>query len=86
LLLLQTAELLLNIKFDKVVVSESGGQNGRSNTADFLHKIAGTLPPMMQVMRDIGGVEIPESLAKLAGVQDPAEPVDDDRPVAEVPE
>jgi flotillin len=29
--------------------------------------MAGTLPPMMQVMRDIGGVEIPESLAKLAG-------------------
>ena len=38
-----------------------------SNTADFLHKMAGTLPPMMQVMRDIGGIDIPESLAKLAG-------------------
>jgi flotillin len=29
--------------------------------------MAGTLPPMLQVMRDIGGVDIPESLAKLAG-------------------
>ena len=28
-----------------------------------------TLPPMMQVMRDIGGVEIPETLATLAGVE-----------------
>jgi flotillin len=37
--------------------------------------MAGTLPPMMQVMRDIGGVEIPESLAKLVG--------DDDAKVAE---
>jgi flotillin len=62
-----SAKAISNIKFDKVVVWENGGANGRSNTADFLHKMAGTLPPMMQVMRDIGGVEIPESLAKLAG-------------------
>ena len=62
-----SAKAISNIKFDKIVVWENGGANGRSNTADFLHKMAGTLPPMMQVMRDIGGVEIPESLAKLAG-------------------
>lgn len=62
-----SAKAISNIKFDKVVVWENGGANGRSNTADFLHKMAGTLPPMMQVMRDIGGIEIPESLAKLAG-------------------
>src|SRR5688500_4423928 len=62
-----SAKAISNIKFDKVVVWESGGQNGRSTTADFLHKMAGTLPPMLQVMRDIGGVEIPASLAKLAG-------------------
>jgi flotillin len=48
-------------------VWENGGANGRSNTADFLHKMAGSLPPMLQVMRDIGGVEIPTSLARLAG-------------------
>ncbi|RIK78811.1 MAG: flotillin family protein [Planctomycetota bacterium] len=63
-----SAKAISNIKFDKIVVWENGGSaNGRSNTADFLHKMAGTLPPMMQVMRDIGGVDIPESLAKLAG-------------------
>ena len=62
-----SAKAISNIKFDKVVVWENGGANGRSNTADFLHKMAGTLPPMLQVMRDIGGVEIPESLAKLVG-------------------
>jgi flotillin len=62
-----SAKAISNIKFDKVVVWENGGANGRSNTADFLHKMAGTLPPMLQVMRDIGGVEIPTSLAKLAG-------------------
>ncbi|BBO31694.1 flotillin family protein [Lacipirellula parvula] len=62
-----SAKAISNIKFDKIVVWENGGANGRSNTADFLHKMAGTLPPMMQVMRDIGGVDIPESLARLAG-------------------
>ena len=62
-----SAKAISNIKFDKVVVWENGGANGRSNTADFLHKMAGTLPPMLQVMRDIGGIEIPESLAKLVG-------------------
>jgi flotillin len=62
-----SAKAISNIKFDKVVVWENGGQNGRSNTADFLHKMAGSLPPMLQVMRDIGGVEIPTSLATLVG-------------------
>jgi flotillin len=63
-----SAKAISNIKFDKIVVWENGGgANGRSNTADFLHKMSGTLPPMLQVMRDIGGVDIPESLARLAG-------------------
>jgi flotillin len=62
-----SAKAISNIKFDKIIVWENGGQNGRSSTADFLHKMAGTLPPMMQVMRDIGGIELPESLVKLGG-------------------
>ncbi len=62
-----SAKAISNIKFDKIIVWENGGANGRSNTADFLHKMAGSLPPMLQVMRDIGGVEIPTSLAKLVG-------------------
>ena len=37
------------------------------NTANLLHNMARTLPPMMQVMNDIGGVEIPETLAELGG-------------------
>ncbi len=66
-----SAQAISNIKFDKIVVWENGGsQNGRNNTADFLHNMAGTLPPMLQVMRDIGGIEMPESLAKLAGAED----------------
>jgi len=67
-----SAQAISNIKFDKIVVWENGGTNGRGNTADFLHSMAGTLPPMLQVMRDIGGIEVPESLTKLAGSQDVA--------------
>jgi len=62
-----SAKAISNIKFDKVVVWEGGGQNGRGSTADFLTSMAKTMPPMMQVMRDIGGIELPESLVKLGG-------------------
>jgi flotillin len=73
-----SAKAISNIKFDKVVVWEGGnGQNGTSSTARWLHEMSRTLPPMLQVMQDIGGIEIPETLAKLAGADkegQPAEP------------
>ncbi|HEY2416210.1 MAG TPA: SPFH domain-containing protein [Pirellulaceae bacterium] len=69
-----SSRAISNIKFDKVVVWENGGHNGKSSTADFLSGMAKTLPPMMQVMRDIGGVELPESLVKLGA--------DDSKPAA----
>ena len=60
-----SAKAISNIKFDKVVVWEGNAANGHSATANWLHNMARTLPPMMQVMKDIGGVEIPETLATL---------------------
>jgi flotillin len=60
------ARAIANIKFDKVIVWENGGQNGHGTTAGFLQSFARTLPPMMQIMKDIGGVEVPEYLASLA--------------------
>jgi flotillin len=60
-----SAKAISNIKFDKVVVWEGNSANGTSSTANWLHNMARTLPPMMQVMKDIGGVEIPEVLASL---------------------
>jgi flotillin len=61
------AQAISNIKFDKVIVWENGGANGNgtSNTANFLQNLARSMPPMMQVMKDIGGVELPEFIAKL---------------------
>jgi flotillin len=65
-----SATAISNIKFDKVIVWENGGNgngNGNTATANFLQGMARTLPPMMQVMKEIGGVEIPDSLIKLKG-------------------
>jgi flotillin len=71
-----SSRAISNIKFDKIVVWENGGKNGRTNTADFISGMAKTLPPMMQVMKDIGGIELPESLIRFA---------DDLPPPAEAP-
>jgi flotillin len=61
-----SAKAISNIKFDKVIVWETGGANGNgSTTSNFLQNMARTLPPMMQVMRDVAGVELPESLLKM---------------------
>ena len=46
--------------------------------ANWLHNMARTLPPMMQVMRNIGGVEIPETLASFAGLRE--NPLSDGHP------
>ncbi|UUO05297.1 SPFH domain-containing protein [Blastopirellula sp. J2-11] len=62
-----SAKAISNIKFDKVVVWEGGGaKDGRSSTADWLSGMAKTLPPMMQVLKDIGGVELPEAFIRYA--------------------
>jgi len=61
-----SAQAISNIKFDKVVVWENGGDGQGSNTSNFLRNLSHTLPPMLQVMKDIGGIEVPEYLAKLA--------------------
>ena len=61
-----SAKAISNIKFDKIVVWEGGGHNGTSSTASFLQNMSRSLPPMMQVMRDIAGIELPETLVKMA--------------------
>ena len=57
------ATAISNIKFDKVVVWDGGGGDSAPN---FLQGMTRTLPPMMQVIRDIGGVELPGIFGKLA--------------------
>jgi flotillin len=71
-----SAKAISNIKFDKVVVWENGGGTGNgggNNTSHFLQNLARVLPPMMQVMKDVGGVEMPEYLARLTPEGRPAD-------------
>jgi flotillin len=60
------AQAISNIKFDKVIVWEGGGANGNgtTNTTHFLQGMARAMPPMMQILKDIGGVELPEYIAR----------------------
>ena len=63
------ARAISNVKFDKVVVWDSGaGQPngaGGNATANFLRGLSTALPPMLQIMKDIGGVQMPEYFGKL---------------------
>ena len=61
----ESARAISNIKFDKVVVWENGGSDGKGSAAGFLNGLANVLPPMLNTMKDIGGIEVPEYLAKL---------------------
>ncbi len=79
------ATAISNIKFDKIVVWDGAGGSGNGNgeggsgTSRFLQSLAGSLPPTLQMMRDIGGVEMPEFLGKLvAQDSNPTEPDGDD--------
>jgi len=78
-----SARAISNIKFDKVVVWEGNGKNGKSATADWLQNMARTLPPMLQVMKDIGGIEIPETLARFGSVKTDGEDGKKPEPVAQ---
>ncbi|MHC5063920.1 MAG: flotillin family protein [Planctomycetota bacterium] len=70
------ATAISNIKFDKVVVWDGGG-DANGSTSGFLRNMANALPPMLHMMRDVGGVEMPEFLGKLVGDQQPESPVED---------
>ena len=67
------AQAIANIKFDKIVVWDGGnGGNGRDGkegnaTGGFLRGLAQSLPPMMQMMKEVGGVEMPEFFGKIVG-------------------
>ncbi|MGQ0646336.1 MAG: flotillin family protein [Gemmatimonadaceae bacterium] len=62
-----SAKAISNIKFDKVVVWDSGTGNGTSGASGFLQSMAKTLPPMMHVLGDIAGVELPSYVGRVLG-------------------
>ena len=60
------AKAIANIRFDKIVVWD--GQNGKA-TSGFLQNLGRSLPPMLHMMKDVGGVEMPEFFGKLMGAE-----------------
>jgi flotillin len=81
------ATAISNIKMDKVVVWGGGAGNGGSNDVGvgaFVRDLAGTVPPVLQMLRDIGGVRVndrflsleEDAIAAAAGV-DVAKPSSD---------
>ncbi|MBI1382208.1 MAG: flotillin family protein [Planctomycetaceae bacterium] len=64
------AKAISNIKFDKIVVWDGAqGADGKGSTSRFLHSLGGSIPPVLQMMRDIGGVEMPEFFGRI--LEDP---------------
>ena len=67
------AKAISNIKFDKVVVWEGGNSNGQSGTAGFIQNLAKSMPPMMDVLRSVAGVELPAFLGTMVEDESSAE-------------
>jgi len=66
------SKAISNIKFDKIVVWDGANGNGRngSATSSFLSSLSSSLPPMMHMMRDIGGVQMPEYFARMVDAEE----------------
>jgi len=60
------SKAIANIKFDKVVVLEGGNANGLGGTAGFIQNLTRSMPPMMQVLRDVAGIEVPAIMGNMA--------------------
>jgi len=81
-----SAKAISNIKFDKVIVWDNGGGDGKGSTAGFLNSMANTLPPMLQVMKDVGGVKFPDTFAQIEEGDDASTTEDsNDEPESEEP-
>ena len=69
------AKSISNIKFDKIVVWDSGNNaNGGNATSNFIRGVANSLPPALHLMKDIAGVEMPKYFGNIldenAGLQE----------------
>jgi flotillin len=61
----EQVQAIANLKIDKITVWDSGkGADGKTSTANFLSGMAGAVPPLHEIARNVG-VELPEYLGKL---------------------
>ena len=59
-----SATAISNIKFDKIVVWDGNGKDGTTATSNWLSGMARTLPPILEVMKEVAGVDIMEALQR----------------------
>jgi flotillin len=61
----EQVQAISNLRIDKITVWDSGaGSDGKSSTASFLSGLAGSVPPLHELAKNVG-VELPEYLGKL---------------------
>lgn len=61
----EQVQAIANLNIDKITVWDSGGgANGKGSTANFLSSLAGSVPPLHELAKNVG-VELPEYLGKL---------------------
>ncbi len=61
----EQVQAISNLQIDKITVWDSGvGADGKSSTASFLSGLAGSVPPLHELAKNVG-VELPEYLGKL---------------------
>jgi flotillin len=59
------ARAISNIKFDKVIVWDGG--DGKGGASGFLQSLSRSIPPMLHIMKDVGGVEMPDYFGRIVG-------------------
>ena len=67
----EQVQAIANLKIDKITVWDSGtGADGKSSTASFLSGMAGAVPPLHEIAKNVG-VELPQYLGKLDDASKP---------------
>lgn len=70
----EQVQAIANLKIDKITVWDNGnGADGKSSTASFLSGLAGAVPPLHEIAKNVG-VELPQYLGKLDSGKAPIPP------------
>ena len=62
----EQVKAISNLKIDSVVVWDGGSKGGKTQTADFLSGLVGSLPPLHDITKNVG-LELPEYLGTMTG-------------------
>ena len=78
----EQVQAIANLKIDKITVWDSGkNEDGKSSTAGFLSGMAGAVPPLHEIAKNVG-VELPSYLGKLNPANNPAAETNPPKPAS----